>query len=1225
MTTVQLVSGKKKNGFALIVTVSLLVLLAVLALGLLTLSTVTLRAGTSQNAKFEARANARLALMLAIGDLQKNLGPDQAVTARASVVLAEPKQPNMLGVWNSWRWEPALDGAPDYSEKGKSFRQWLASSRDPSSQFETRLPESEPSGIRGDDWQWLINPETVGVLDRTPSALHSDPGVKTELVPVRTSGSQQNGRFGWAVMDQSMGASLALNRKHSPGESVGERIAHRLAPSRARPDLLADDLSGLDDARSPWTFANSIFLTGEAGEKELMGRWHDLSDHSLGVLCDVTRGGLKVDLSNVFESESAPAELLGSIEGLPRSDELYFPGNGAPRWSALKSNYRHYGDITNIDEKKPRYVLNEDKMKPFDSKEDYEAGADSPDKTRLLPVITKLQVIYSVVSHLVQAPERIREFNTTGFQNNGVKGVEKYAVPKLSYDTVVTLYNPYDVELELPHLRLRIWDPPVAFQFEADRDYIANSYRFQKGKARGSVWHGLAQLQEIREDNMNLRKFFNLMLVDRKEDGSPGDPIIMQPGELRVFSPYVEDEWTWGFESPRYYASRAFHDTDPRKRVNERDNRDLNGIGKFGMRCIPGWDTRAGFMTQYHWTYGPTYMVKWDAFKVKAVPYINKRTDDASDFIVDVMAGQNLDEVRTVGGSGRYDELEHQVDNNDILRRYEFNFGEAGVHPSPLEVAEALSEDKGQTRLEDYIIERDFLVGDIYQEVDERGPGGKTPFAIFSMTAKSTTDEQDVTKPWLFNNLVVDGELLNPDVAGPIHHSYDLQVDEIGSFTNFPGIEITPDRHRGFFGSSSTAARGVSHVPANRVPIGPASSIGELVHSNLVTGRTLPRVPHAFGNSRAHPMVNRGAVSTPGGQASFMHHLIDHSYMLNDALWDRYFFSSVVDQSAEYTGTARSQEQVLLDLLSGDKSTLNTRLVAAPTATDPDNIVKEALKSDETAAASLAGSLMVKGVFNVNSDSVDAWRSVLMGLRDEAILGWEGRVHDVTDRTGFPRLGMPLGGDPKAGNAAPPDIEGAVRWAGFRSLDDDDIQVLAERIVVGIRKRGVGDSAPSQSLGEFANRRIGDTGLHTLAGILQTAIDESGLNQFDANDSKPVSLGNIREDDRKGLSNAEALEGESGEGSPVSLTQGDLMAPLSSVVSVRGDTFKVRAYGDARDGDGRVTARAWCEATLQRVPGYVDPADAPETPYAGLSSEINQKFGRRFVLVSFRWLSKDEI
>jgi hypothetical protein len=81
------------------------------------------------------------------------------------------------------------------------------------------------------------------------------------------------------------------------------------------------------------------------------------------------------------------------------------------------------------------------------------------------------------------------------------------------------------------------------------------------------------------------------------------------------------------------------------------------------------------------------------------------------------------------------------------------------------------------------------------------------------------------------------------------------------------------------------------------------------------------------------------------------------------------------------------------------------------------------------------------------------------------------------------------------------------------------------------------------------------------------------------------------------------------------------------MVAVRGDTFVIRGYGEAREGNGtgsKVTARAWCEVTVQRVPEYVDPAnnsyDAP-----ALLKDINKNFGRRFNIVSFRYLDPREV
>lgn len=89
------------RGFALIVTLSLMILLTVVAVGLLTLSSISLRSSAQGNAMASARANARLALMMAIGDLQKHAGVDRAVTARADVLGAATQKPQITGIWES--------------------------------------------------------------------------------------------------------------------------------------------------------------------------------------------------------------------------------------------------------------------------------------------------------------------------------------------------------------------------------------------------------------------------------------------------------------------------------------------------------------------------------------------------------------------------------------------------------------------------------------------------------------------------------------------------------------------------------------------------------------------------------------------------------------------------------------------------------------------------------------------------------------------------------------------------------------------------------------------------------------------------------------------------------------------------------------------------------------------------------------------------------------------
>ncbi len=78
-------------------------------------------------------------------------------------------------------------------------------------------------------------------------------------------------------------------------------------------------------------------------------------------------------------------------------------------------------------------------------------------------------------------------------------------------------------------------------------------------------------------------------------------------------------------------------------------------------------------------------------------------------------------------------------------------------------------------------------------------------------------------------------------------------------------------------------------------------------------------------------------------------------------------------------------------------------------------------------------------------------------------------------------------------------------------------------------------------------------------------------------------------------------------------------------MTARSDTFTIRAYGEARNPTtGKVEARAWCEATVQRLP---DPLKTSETTGTALQELISpsSRFGRNFRVQSFRWLNPEEV
>jgi hypothetical protein len=266
---------------------------------------------------------------------------------------------------------------------------------------------------------------------------------------------------------------------------------------------------------------------------------------------------------------------------------------------------------------------------------------------------------------------------------------------------------------------------------------------------------------------------------------------------------------------------------------------------------------------------------------------------------------------------------------------------------------------------------------------------------------------------------------------------------------------------------------------------------------------------------------------------------------------------------------------------------------------------------------------LVDGVFNVNSTSVPAWTAFLRGNRNLAIDYAQGSGTNSASGTPFPKSTAP---------AFSPDA--APHWSGFSRLSDAQIESLANGIVKQVKLRG-----PFMSLSDFVNHRVGTpkkSETHYM-GALQAAIEESGINgtvRSGGGGIAPVYSGAIS---RYFPDPPPVGSRSSTTGIPGDITQADLLLPLAPRLAARSDTFRIRAYGEALAADRKtVLAKAVCEAVVQRVPEYLDPqtdsannepwdeANNPSQPSAKLNP-INQKFGRRFHLVGFRWLGPSEI
>ena len=384
---------------------------------------------------------------------------------------------------------------------------------------------------------------------------------------------------------------------------------------------------------------------------------------------------------------------------------------------------------------------------------------------------------------------------------------------------------------------------------------------------------------------------------------------------------------------------------------------------------------------------------------------------------------------------------------------------------------------------------------------------------------------------------------------------------------------------------------------------------------------------------------------------------LDNSYLANQALFDTFYFSTVppANLPAAVTSPNPPQFTPVAQAYPANWVAINNNPKNATQYTDPttpflnSRIITYNKNGAYPAMADLrdmdkaAANLLLVGAFNVNSTSVNAWRALLSSLSGNDLSLWNASTRSTYTFTAS-ELKNPI---PRfwsaTGNA---NVNTA--WCGVRALSDNQITDLATRIVTEVKIRG-----PFLSMADFLNRRLGvnSTDL-TRAGTLQSAIDKTDINTdikvqngtavnvtaaITGSTNLPAPLPIINN-----MLDASSSAGQTWNttlGMPGYLMQQDLVQAFSPVMSARSDTFVVRTYGEKTNPlTGKAIAKVYCEAVVQRVPDYVDQKDSALTTVqpgytvaAGDATPIslvnptNQTFGRRFKIISFRWLSPNEL
>ncbi len=1291
------------RGFALLITITLLAFLVLLLVSLASLTRVETQVASNTQQLATARQNALLALNVALGQLQQAAGPDQRVTATADLLPAtHPSKKNWTGVWNTSNPANNPSGLTPGTLPAPT---WLVSGTTPSN---AGAAPTLAAGIDSDGSHVrLVGPATTKTaaagneiivrLQDINAPAGAVPGLDSTATPVVA-------RIGYWVGDEGVKARIDLDDPKtartatttgSPalpanpstdtekrqslmvaGRTGGELLATATTPAPAPLPSAAylGDSSGAYEYTGPSSASSANFRRDLAKltslqQASLLGtdftpdflkrRFHDITVHSQGVLADVANGGLKKDLTaglqgsapypaglsdtdTLFKLSSPAGAELGvntptnvlQTTGNPATATLPVVASGIvpsqfPTWGTLRSYVQLQNSLSGAAPSiAPR------------SQTDTRMG--------LSPVIAYYHIWYRVAR-----------------QPNGSV--------RILYFPAVALWNPYDVPISGQRYAMKVsWSmpdytnqngspplfPTTSQLSPADPGY--NLYRWPKvlveygppaGPAtkafvRGGTFHGdpLIITDSTAYSKGATSKGF--VLDGRSMDIPPGKSLLFTPSSTRRYDTAMPTDLVL---TPQFRANFWW----------EQVAEPTASLTSSLPALLPATDTDIKRIVFLPRNTGELTLVLHDY--PNSAAFTSATSRDGGTPTGNLLMGiyrRNIWFGGPQAGVNKNPSVPSPTDPATIARDVPMTvaLGTAGdtIHTLVAAFLAANTTEIPPTPPSSYIdiypkIAGGFIALKMGQQTSS-SPGGDNrsgtrwlaqynPTALF--LSRTAVENQASTTPGYDNPNYQKNSATTWGAGGG---TFNLTTDASGF------MPIGYDQ----FATSFTRLV-LKHLPRRETGV---LSVGALQHANLAPfngvgttyasgnppGYAAGATPtYAIGNSFSDPRVEQ---SLPGG---FAHDWVpgawatlsvtstntrrfhfDLSLWANRVLWDRYYFSTVppADPIPVKTGG-------VLDLP-------NPRHTLYDPANQGVSGLSTSLKNYDQAAANLT----VKGAFNVNSTSREAWRAVLAGTRLAPVIKADGSTDFSlpNQRTPFPRMPLPVN-DKLNGAVSNSDSSNPGFYDGYRSLTDQQIDSLASQIVAENKARAAdGGYGPYRSLADFVNRRpAAPTAAYQSVGAMQAAIDAAGLNDAAGavltagTGSTPASNtaqfdASYPGDNRRLLKNQ--VVGKINAAAPGYLLQGDILQALGPVLSVRSDTFRIRAYGEVVDplDSTQVKSKAWCEVIVQRTPDYVDQSD-PALPASGLGqatppaavNTVNQTLGRRFKIISMRWLSPSDL
>lgn len=1168
------------RGFALVVTLSLMILLTVIAVGLLTLSSISLRSSSQGDAMATARANARMALMIALGELQKEAGPDQRITARAEILDAKPdtpvvddvKQMHWTGVWKTGDKPTEEQRTASLGPNRALTGSWLVSNPTPGG-----ATPLDPTGYTatsdGTNADGVVIAKGLGA---------DQANVTVPLVKVSSATPARPGsRYAYWISDEGLKAKADLvDATFSSGLAAIDQLHHMAPHANAMHKVLPMAITGTD-FRTTGVENIAKLITNETVKllptismKTALSRYSpDFTVHSEGVIADVRHGGLKKDLTAAFENPAAFESLLNS------------DGNGAAML------YRYSNSSANADPTVPSGAQPANSgitdglpwHSLFFHYSTYKSQMTSPVSPSGKPSTAPISSGNPTSLPNVLSP-RYYGMKLAGSSTKQA-GIAPLPIA-FRVDVAISSYNAGNATTPAWRLRLHYYPQLVLYNPYAVR-ISANDYQFQRNfgafATAGSYNASSPTVTCIKVTANSGSGTITVpyTLINQADNGrlvlktKPGDCATLDPGETRVFALDADALKS----DPK--AAITFSDlvSNPDMSADYSQYCDLPATadpttGKSSGTPFSTTDPNAQISIQLS---APS--LRCQAVDTFCNPPNYKWPDN--DGSVRAQAGGNYQQQ---AAPGSWQKLSISQMNSQPRRIIGFYIRQKGLKPSASTFT--------------------------YSNAANQIPVFHGNFSQF------TPMEDSASYPWK-------EVYLSP--FGGIYTNGQTDVQIIQPAGN-PNVWETS------FGDGSTG----SGIPGNRyilrdVPRQPLVSLGQFMHMPALNFLTIGNFGYLgmgsmfVGGSLPSPVIPLGnnALTSPTitGSSTSDALFLDDSFLANQALFDR-FFLSTVPPAASSPGTTLpdywndfNAANPGSELTNFDQPLLNGRIKPRSPAGRP--LRMDDLRSVEKAAANL----LLDGAFNVNSTSVGAWKALLGSL--------SGNKLSLFNATSGKATTLDLG---TAANKNPiprfwsasANCDPNSAWDGLRVLNDAELDELAARIVEQVKLRG-----PFLSMADFLNRRLGPDSPLTRAGALQAAIDNTspdinatakaaGVPAIVTGGIPAVIPGNLK--DAKGNTLNTAV------GMPGYLMQQDLVQAFSPAMTVRSDTFTIRAAGQALDATGKVVAQAIAEAVVQRMPEFLDgTTDAAETPLAELQSTRNKTLGRRFEITSFRWLSSNEI